>query len=75
MQGVRVAVPMLILSLSLSLSHFWFHLGGFTITGMDFCSPRPPPPFPPFNGHTLTPLFPLGFLFDFFLSWRETLEG
>jgi len=77
LQGVRVAVPMLILfSLSLppSLSYFWFHLGGFTITGMDLCSPLPPP-FPPLNGHMLTLLFPLGFLFAFVLSWRETLEG
>lgn len=62
------------LSFSFSLPYFRFHLGGFTITGMDFCSP-PTPPYPLLNVHMLTLLFPLGFLFAFVLPWRETLEG
>lgn len=74
---VCIDVQMLILIYSLSLSppfsHFWFHLGGFTITGMDFYS-SPVPLFLSLTGHMLTLLFPLGFLFIFVLSWRQTLE-
>lgn len=69
---VDVQTLILIYSLSLSFpfSHFWFHLGGFTITGMDFYS-SPVPLFLSLNGYILTPLFPLGFLFAF----CSVLEG
>lgn len=70
---VDVQMLILVFSLSLPFSHFWFHLGGFTITGMDFYS-SPVPLFLSLHGHILIPLFPLGFLFAFVLSWRETLE-